>query len=372
LSKHLPTDATRLLRAIAGTGRVTLQTFDDRKPARPGLARVLQGRPEVHATTLAALNAKGAGVYFMVAAGDGKGRRAANVTKVRALFVDLDGSPLEPVLNGPLLPHATVESSPGRFHAYWLVEGVQLAEFTDLQTAIAQKFDGDPTVKDLPRVMRLPGYLHNKAEPFPCRLLSLEDRPRIPAEIARAAFGKPKETKRAVVGKGGPKEIPEGERNDTLFSKARGFVAKGYTESATLDRLQKINAEQCTPPLCATEVDDIVKRAMGYGSTGATRIPNEVLDSMKWRTLDHKARSIVVTAYRRHNGDNNGNISLPFADFADEFSKGVFYRMRKRAVRAGFLCVTRESSYSKQGGKVSDLFAIGLVSGPNGVQKWNP
>lgn len=348
---------------------MTLQTFADRKPAASSLARILHSPLPRHARTLKDLSARGAGVYFMVNGGDGKGRKATNVREVRALFVDLDGSPLEPVLSGPLLPHATVESSPGRFHAYWLVEGVELGEFESLQAAIAEKFDGDPKVKDLPRVMRLPGYHHRKGEPFLCRLLSLEDRPRITAEIARAAFGKPRGVTLAPTGKRLEAEIPQGQRNQRLFSLARSYAGKGYREPEVNRRLQKINAERCKPPLCATEIDAIAKQAAGYGSSGDTRIPNAVLDSQAWRDLSHYGRSIVVAAYRRLNAGNNGNISLPFSDFESEFARATFYRHRDAAVASGLLYVAKRARYSRQGGKEADLFGLSSIPITNGVHE---
>ncbi len=92
---------------------------------------------------------------------------------VRALFVDLDGDPLAPVLESPLEPHAIIESSPGRFHAYWLVDGCPLDQFSQWQKAMAARFNGDPSVHDLPRVMRVPGFVHHKGAPFASRVLRL-------------------------------------------------------------------------------------------------------------------------------------------------------------------------------------------------------
>lgn len=43
--------------------------------------------------------------------------------------------------------------------------GVSLKEFTLLQTAMSRKFNTDPIIKDLPRVMRVPGFWHQKKDP---------------------------------------------------------------------------------------------------------------------------------------------------------------------------------------------------------------
>jgi hypothetical protein len=131
------------------------------------------------------LNAQGAGVFVMVNAGDGKGRTARNVTRVRALFLDTDGAPFPADL--PLMPHLVVESSPGRWHLYWLVNGLELSDFTTLQKGLAEHYDTDPSVHDLPRVMRLPGFFHRKAEPVMVQLLEAHDHPPFsPEDVFRA------------------------------------------------------------------------------------------------------------------------------------------------------------------------------------------
>lgn len=108
--------------------------------------------------------AQGCGVWAMVNAGDGMGRSAKNVVKVRAFFVDLDGTPWKRAA-AALKPHIRVESSPGRWHLYWLVEDCDLGQFKPIQQAIARKFDGDSACCDLPRVLRVPGFYHVKTKP---------------------------------------------------------------------------------------------------------------------------------------------------------------------------------------------------------------
>ena len=66
------------------------------------------------------------------------------------------------------------ESSPGKYHVYWLVTDFPLDRFAPVQVAIANKFGTDASVKDLSRVMRMPGFYHNKNEPFLSRLVALE------------------------------------------------------------------------------------------------------------------------------------------------------------------------------------------------------
>lgn len=160
-------DAEALLSLIdPDVSRFTFQTFDDGEGKDPKLARILHGSLDEHAQELKRLNRSGAGVFVTINETDLKGRKAENIVRVRALFVDLDGAPLEPVLAHSPAPHMVVTSSPGRWHAYWLVEGMDLVDFEGAQAALIRKFKADPSVKDLPRVMRLPGFFHLKGEPF--------------------------------------------------------------------------------------------------------------------------------------------------------------------------------------------------------------
>ncbi|MEF2277026.1 phage/plasmid primase, P4 family [Deinococcus sp. YIM 134068] len=109
-------------------------------------------------------------------------RQAHEVARVAAVFVDLDGAPL-PSGGFHLPPTAVVESSPGRYHAYWAVADLPLDEFGTAQKHLAGLYGGDTSVHDLPRVMRLPGYWHGKKEPgFLTRIL--ETRP--DAQYSRA------------------------------------------------------------------------------------------------------------------------------------------------------------------------------------------
>ena len=161
IKPSLPT-AALFLDALDSRGKFTFQTFDDDESRKDKkLVRVLHGTLDDHATTLTTINQKGAGIFVTVNQTNLKGRKANDIEKVRAAFVDLDGSPLEPVLDHPLEPHIIVESSPSRWHAYWLCE-LPCEEFSAVQLGLAEKFNGDTSVHDLPRVMRLPGFYHLK------------------------------------------------------------------------------------------------------------------------------------------------------------------------------------------------------------------
>jgi len=157
----------------------------------PATGRVASdyGAFDRHAASLTKVNREGRGVFFVVNDCSGDTRRAEHIKRVRAVFVDLDGSPLDSVHHGPLEPQLIVESSPGRYHAYWLVSDVPLELFKPIQQRLAAYYDGDPAVCDLPRLMRLPGFLHHKKEPFQSRVLVHNNLPRYILAQLEQAYG---------------------------------------------------------------------------------------------------------------------------------------------------------------------------------------
>lgn len=153
----------------------TFQTFDDieSKQKRPELVAVRHGTLEQHAAWLASMNAQGAGIFVTVNETDGKRRKSENITRVRAVFADFDRADAatpERLRADALPPSITVESSPGKWHAYWLVDGLKLDDFQPLQKQIIRQWGTDASVSDLSRVMRLPGFFHRKGEPRLVRL----------------------------------------------------------------------------------------------------------------------------------------------------------------------------------------------------------
>ena len=154
-------------------GTFTFMTIPEGEMEGKGQISVLHGTLNQYADRLTQLNNAGHGIFVMVNLGDLKGRSATNVIRVRALFVDLDGAPLEPLIETKAPPHILVESSPNKWHGYWRVDNCPNDKFKERQHALAARFGGDTSVCDLPRVMRLPGFWHRKfATPFQTRLVT--------------------------------------------------------------------------------------------------------------------------------------------------------------------------------------------------------
>ena len=147
----------------------TFQTFTDTpsgtaKPDPDPLAKIKHGTLSQHASWLTSMNCKGAGIFVAVNATDGRGRGRDNITRIRALWQE-DDTGDTPAL--PTDPHIVVESSPGRFHRYLLVDDLPMVEFEPAQHRMVLDYGSDPRAQDRARVLRLPGFWHVKDKANP-------------------------------------------------------------------------------------------------------------------------------------------------------------------------------------------------------------
>ncbi len=161
-------------------------------------------KPVIHSEILD-LNrqSEGYGIFFTVNGFTGGKRTSETLTNINAFFADIDfpdkvnKSPesirlykndilMELYAEGKT-PTAIVETKNG-FHVYWILSQPvyldQLNEdqqnrlrilYRDIEEAILKRFDGDPAAKDVARVLRVPGTLHQKDpnDPFVVKLVHL-------------------------------------------------------------------------------------------------------------------------------------------------------------------------------------------------------
>lgn len=351
-------DAARFLSALAPSGTVTFQVLPELK--KHGRAR--GPNTIVHQRKLEALrsfNTAGSGVFVMVNEGDGRGRRESNVTNVRAVFVDLDGAPLDPVLAAPIGPSITVESSPGRFHAYWLVRNMPLKDFRKAQQALAAKFNGDKSVCDLPRLMRVPGFLHQKSVPFRSRLLSCDSSAIWDWQHLAKELNLPKSLRLAET-------ILEGERNTTLFNLAAASAKTGTSLNACIDDLIGINAERCVPPLSLDEVIGLAERAYRNPSKGYLKTPLTLFSDQRFLALKPGPKLLLLLIYQRIcNKPNDSEISLLWKDFKQHFPRqNTFKDYRAVLVASGLVRLTKKAKKKPKDGKPDyNLYQLVVVDG---------
>jgi hypothetical protein len=169
--------AKRFLAALdPNASRFTFQFFNDHGG---GYAEILHGTLDEVWPKIQALNipGRGIGAFVTINETDLKGRNSKNILHGRALFVDADSEEqgkrcFKAFSTCGAAPSMAVSTGRG-WHFYFLTD-VPRDQFSPLQKSLIDKVETDPAIKDLPRVMRLPGTLHlkNPAEPRVVKLLN--------------------------------------------------------------------------------------------------------------------------------------------------------------------------------------------------------
>ena len=216
-------------------------------------AKRLTGMPHEIFDSLEDLNQAGYDIFVTVNETDGKDIKGANVTRVRALFADFDGSPLSNLDRIPLKPSFTVNTSPGKYHVYWLIGDCPLEQFKPMQQKLAQILDSDPAVCDLPRIMRVPGFYHLKGDPF---MVTID----CPEQVNRHSFA---DIKNAISSLAPVNEVTtryslkmgcnEGSRNTALTSLAGRLIHDCVSDTAAIQSLMEWNTRN-TPVLPDEEI----------------------------------------------------------------------------------------------------------------------
>ncbi len=152
------------------------------------LTRVIHGRFEDVVDELIEMNRKGAGVFVCVNRTNGMGLRGKDVNRIRSFFVDDDTDHLR--VDQLQLPPSIVVRSKRGHHFYWLASnGIAKDHFGPAQKALAEKFATDKSVFNLNRVMRMPGFMHNKGEPYKVRLEHVDLQAAYELSDVASAFG---------------------------------------------------------------------------------------------------------------------------------------------------------------------------------------
>ncbi|PZO66382.1 MAG: hypothetical protein DI498_06900, partial [Paracoccus denitrificans] len=166
-----------------GGGVFNWRFIHDQDKGRPAIKR----RGTVAEVWLEACqwNAQGYGIFATVNHMDGSGYGAdgqplaagvrtdtlAHVAGVRAHVVDLDNlNAMDNLQRAGMhlpMPGFYVQTSPGKAHVYWPLAApyVDNDRYKTLQRKLLQLYEGDPSVVDATRVLRVPGFYHQKGVP---------------------------------------------------------------------------------------------------------------------------------------------------------------------------------------------------------------
>lgn len=290
---------------------VRIQTFDD-SGKRPELAKQFDIDPEKpeHFKKLDRLNKQNAGIFWAVNVIEkGKPRRNENVTEARVGFADFDGPPLPD--KWEIEPHLIVQTSPGKFHSYWIVDGLPLDQFPRVQKAIAEKLGSDPAVCDLSRVARVPGFRHCK-NPDPSKQPLVEtihsdehQQPYALAQITEAFM--PKATPQAAPGAAsgaadaiqalGQRNAPQDDRFDPLEAIRAIQAAENYHEP-----LIRLAARYVSQKLPEGEIVELLRGLMrGVDGPKDARWQsryNEIPRSVKTAVQKYAKPSATLSGFR--------------------------------------------------------------------------
>ena len=179
-----PTDAMLFLQTLDSSADLfCFQTFDDVKITQPDGSKKNRSQVDLVGQSNASLeiahprlirsNKQGAGIFVTVNETDGKGRKTKNIIRIRCIFSDDDDGFAG---NFPIPPTMTIETSPGKYQHYWMLKlGEELIQeqFKKIMQVLVAKYGADSNAKDVARVLRLPGYYHNKNPdaPFMARIV---------------------------------------------------------------------------------------------------------------------------------------------------------------------------------------------------------
>ncbi len=133
-------------------------------------------------------NREGRGIYMTINETDGHGVDADSIVRVRAVYADLDdGLPK----SWPLEPSFVVNSSPGKYQAYWLLsDELTREQFANVMRGIGQRWGSANEAKDICRVLRVPGFWHQKNKDKPYRVRFHGEVSEEPARYTAAKLGR--------------------------------------------------------------------------------------------------------------------------------------------------------------------------------------
>lgn len=182
------------------SGNICFVTLDDTRKD-PTLRHYHEGFKESRQEILSSLynenkSKNHRGVYFCVNEIDRnldlpRKRTESMVTRFRAIFLDDDI-----VRDGHrddfrLKPSIIVESSPGKYHYYWLINlpfsEANAKEWDKVMITLIDTYDGDPACKDRVRILRVPKFKHLKGKPFISRVV-VDNSIRYNWDIIKGAF----------------------------------------------------------------------------------------------------------------------------------------------------------------------------------------
>jgi hypothetical protein len=152
-----------------------LQTFDD-KAKDKALASCFAPY-EGCGGSLSELNKRGAGIFFTPNAFPYGIRKKQECVDVNAWFFEIDDKSFEEqwdmIEKAPIKPSIVVQTKKS-LHCYYPSKDGTITNFEAIQRGLIAHFGADKACKDITRVLRVPGFYHNKQEPYMVKIVRYE------------------------------------------------------------------------------------------------------------------------------------------------------------------------------------------------------
>lgn len=151
------------------------------------------GTVELGLDALENYNKEGFGIYWTLNEFKGA-RKKENLTKITHWFCDIDGGNKPEqmkLINALLIPPSFIIETKNGYHCYWAVEGdTTIENFEYIERGIAEKLHADIHATDVLRLLRVPGFLHQKDPnaPFEVTLLDYAGSDRFYTEAQMLAY----------------------------------------------------------------------------------------------------------------------------------------------------------------------------------------
>lgn len=191
-----------------------------------------------------------AGITLM--AEDAPARRAEFDRGSRVMALDLDGAPMPTWDNCVPAPHLISETSPGRYHCLWrLAETLPPVAWQAQQRRLAARFGGDLNIGKPAQTLRVPGFLHQKAAPFRCRIVARRDDPPIHPVIFIEALTGVEPARTGTGGTGGFADVVVDERTGLVVDGREAYLTqlvwRAFNDNpdASADELKALVWREC-------------------------------------------------------------------------------------------------------------------------------
>lgn len=181
-------------------------------------------------------NAINRGVFFCVNELDRtldpqRKRTKKMFVRARAVWVEDDEKRVTARTDWPIPPNLIVNSSPGKFHYYWLTSTDDVQEWDGVMNTMVNEHGSDNQAKDIARVLRLPGFNHCKKEPHEVTYVEGRKKPYDWEDILDAFPPSGKKTKDSVkTGEG----VKQGMSIEQLLQEAGGGHQHGPSRALAM------------------------------------------------------------------------------------------------------------------------------------------